>query len=131
MRYLTHSFAHAETLDRARRWLIHAGVTPERIRVHHHGIPSLIISADPAEFDSLNMIIRAAEITDPDGLPGIWDLARLPHSHEHTPEPLISPASMSAVRPSFPLAWGVVDAAEDEELRSQIELQRTYCESRE
>lgn len=131
MLYLTHSFAHSETLDRARRWLIHAGVAPDRIRVHHHGIPTLIISADSAEFDSLKMIIRAAETTDPDGFPSIWDLARLPHSQDYATEPSPTPTEMPVVRPSFPLAWGSVDRDDDEELRSQIELQRTYRELRE
>ena len=129
MRYLTHAFAHSETLDRARRWLIHAGVTPERIRVHHHGIPTLIISTDSAEVDCLKMIIRAAEITDPDGFPSIWDLARLPHLPDDATGSL--PSAMPAVRSSFPLSWGTVDSADDAELRSQIELQRTYRESRE
>ncbi len=129
MRYLTHAFAHSETLDRARRWLIHAGVTPERIRVHHHGIPTLIISTDSAEVDGLKMIIRAAEITDPDSCPSIWDLARLPHSPDEATEPLSSP--IPAVRSSFPLSWGSFDGANDAELRSQIELQRAYRELRE
>ncbi len=129
MRYLTHAFAHSETLDRARRWLIHAGVTPERIRVHHHGIPTLIISTDSAEVDGLKMIIRAAETTDPDGYPSIWHLARRPHSPDDSTEPLTSP--VPAVRSSFPLTWGAVDVANDDELRSQIELQRAYRELRE
>lgn len=130
MRYLTHHFAHSETLDRARRWLIQAGVAPGRIRVHHHGVPMLIISAETTELDGLNMVIRAAETTDPDGLPGIWDLARLTHTDDPAPVDATSPAGIPAGTPCFPLAWGAVDGSEDADLRSQIELQRTYRETR-
>ena len=77
MRYLTHQFAHSETLDRARRWLIHAGISPDRMEVHHYGVPRLAVTADAAEVQSIEMIIRIAEMNDPDGLPGFWDLARL------------------------------------------------------
>lgn len=129
MRYLTHQFAHSETLDRARRWLIHAGVAPERIRVHHHGIPMLIVTAESAELDGLKMVIRAAETTDPDGLPGIWDLARFPHTHDHA-EAAAAPVTTPVGAASFPLAWGAIDGVVDDESRSQIELQRAYREMR-
>ena len=33
MRYLTHQFAHLETLERARRWLVHAGFDSSQIEV--------------------------------------------------------------------------------------------------
>ena len=129
MRYLTHEFAHNETLDRARRWLIHAGVSPDRMEVHRHGLPRLAVEAEPSEVQSIEMIIRIAEMNDPDGLPGFWDLARLeptgPEAGEEssTPRPPVSPAS-------FTLAWHPVDAAWDEELQSEGELPRDYREMR-
>jgi hypothetical protein len=129
MRYLTHQFAHSETLDRARRWLIHAGIAADRMEVHHQGVPRLAVTADAAEVQSIEMIIRIAEMNDPDGLPGFWDLARLdPGAAAAVAEPatLRPPVSPS----TFPLAWHSVDAAADPELRGQVELQRAYREAR-
>jgi hypothetical protein len=127
MRYLTHHFAHTATLARARRWLIQAGVSPDRILVHDQGLPWLTVAAEPAEVDSIKMIVRIAGINDPDGLPGLWDV---PHNHPMeavthvettTPPPHMRPSS-------FPLAWHAVDTAGDEGQREQIELQKTYLE---
>ena len=120
MRYLTHQFAHSETLDRARRWLIHAGISPDRMEVHRSSVPRLAVTAEAAEVQSIEMIIRIAEMNDPDGLPGFWDLARLDPgaagavAETATPLPPVTPAT-------FALAWHAVDAAAEEELRGQIE----------
>ena len=38
VRYVTHQFAHLETLERARRWLVQAGIDPGRIEARTHGI---------------------------------------------------------------------------------------------
>ncbi len=77
MRYVTHQFAHSETLERAHRWLIHAGIAPDRMQVRRQGVPRLAVSAEPGEVDSIEMVISAAEMADPDGLPSFWDVARL------------------------------------------------------
>ena len=128
MRYLTHQFAHSETLDRARRWLIHAGISPDRMQVQHHGVPRLAVAAEPAELQSIEMIIRIAEMNDPDGLPGFWDLARIEPDGPTDEELATPPAPMS--RASFTLAWHPVDAAADELTQSQIERQRGFREFR-
>jgi hypothetical protein len=84
MRYLTHQFAHLETLDRARRWLVHAGFDPSQIEVMTDGIPRIAIKLMPGQAAEAGMIIDAVEQTDPQGLPSFWDLARQPHVHpEH------------------------------------------------
>jgi hypothetical protein len=129
MRYLTHQFAHSETLERARRWLIHAGVSVDRMQVHHQGVPRLAITAEPAEVQSIEMIIRIAEMNDPDGLPGFWDLARLEPAGPEVGEETATPtAPMNPA--SFTIAWHPVDATGDEELRTQIEAQKAYREAR-
>jgi hypothetical protein len=129
MHYLTHQFAHSDTLDRARRWLIHSGISPDRMQAHHQGVPRLAVAAEPAEVQSIEMIIRIAEMNDPDGLPGFWDLARLqpdsPEAHEATATPPTPPSPAS-----FALAWHPDDAAWDEALRTQIELPRNDREMR-
>jgi hypothetical protein len=129
MHYVTHHFAHSETLARARRWLIQAGVAPDRILVHEHGTPRITVAAEPTEVDSIQMIVRIAGMNDPEGLPGFWDV---PHEHpaDHTvrEEAASSPAPLHPS--SFPLAWHAVDGAPDVDLLEEIELQRTYREMR-
>lgn len=128
MRYLTHQFAHSETLDRARRWLIHAGISPDRMQVQHHGVPRLAVAAEPAELQSIEMIIRIAEMNDPDGLPGFWDLARIEPDGPSDEELATPTAPLS--RTSFTLAWHPVDATADERTQSQMERQRDSREVR-
>ena len=74
MRYVTHQFAHLETLERARRWLAQAGIDPGRIEARTHGIFSLSIAVEPGESAEVQRIIDAAEFSDPDGSPGMWDV---------------------------------------------------------
>lgn len=129
MRYLTHQFAHSETLDRARRWLIHAGVSPDRMQVHRQGLPRLAITAEPAEVQSIEMIIRIAEMNDPDGLPGFWDLARL-HPADADGVEADGAAAVTANPSSFTLGWHSVDPAWDDQVRAEVELQKAYREGR-
>ena len=81
MRYLTHQFAHLETLERARRWLVHAGFDSSQIEVMTEGIPRIAIRVAPGEAVEAELIIDAAELTDPQGLPSFWDLAKQEHIH--------------------------------------------------
>ncbi len=128
--HLTHQFAHSETLDRAHRWLVDAGVAPDRIHVHHHGVPSLTVAIERGEVDGIEMVIHAAENTDPEGLPSFWDLARRePAAAATDPD---GDASSTAPRPlpTFLLVWHPVDANWDEETRRQIELQGDFRQMR-
>lgn len=130
MRYLTHQFAHSETLDRARRWLIHLGVSPDRMQVHRHGVPRLAVAAEPAEVQSIEMIIRIAEMNDPDGLPGFWDLARIKPDDRASGDEAPTAAALSASPASFTLGWHSPDSAWDDEVGAQVELQKAYREGR-
>ena len=97
MRYLTHQFAHSETLDRACRWLIHVGVYPPiGCEVHHHGVPRLAVAAEAGEAAERRDDHPVAEMNDPDGLPGFWDLARLSTSIRHRQRPSRRPRHRSA-----------------------------------
>ena len=109
MRYITHEFAHPETLDRAHRWLIQAGFDPARIGVHHQGIPRIAVAAEPGEAAVVEMVINAAESGDPDGLPSIWDLARQHHIHPQVEMPTAA-ASPESHTTSFVVSWHPVDA---------------------
>ena len=79
VRNMTHQFAHIETLERARRWLIQAGIDPSRIEARTQGILSLAVAVEHGESAEVQRIIDAAESSDPDGNPGIWDVASQRH----------------------------------------------------
>ena len=49
MRYVTHQFGHAETLERARRWLVQAGIDPSRIEARPHAILNLAVAVKSGE----------------------------------------------------------------------------------
>ena len=129
MLYLTHLFAHSETLDRARRWLIHAGISPDRMQLHHQGVPRMAIEAEPSEVQSIEMIIRIAEMNDPEGLPGFWDLARLHPAGPDAGEGTTNPSAATSPD-SFKLAWHPIDAPLDEGLRREVESQKAYRDLR-
>jgi hypothetical protein len=127
VRYITHQFAHAETLDRAQRWLIHAGISPDRMQARHHGVPILAVAAEPGQVDGIEMVIDAAELTDPDGAPGFWQVARV----EPTSTAIRDGTSSPEVRQreaSFVLTWHPVDTIADEEVRSHIEQLKALLE---
>jgi hypothetical protein len=126
MRYLTHHFAHSETLDRAYRWLAAAGVSADRMHVHHHGVPSLTVAVEPSEIDGIEMVISAAENTDPDGLPSFWELAHLEPAQAAYGLEAEATSTASRSLPSFVLAWHPVDTIWGGETGEEAELQRDY-----
>jgi hypothetical protein len=75
VRYVTHQFAHIETLERARRWLVQSGIDRSRIEARTQGILSLTVAVDASESAEIQRIFDVAESSDPDGDPGIWGLA--------------------------------------------------------
>jgi hypothetical protein len=77
MRYVTHQFAHMETLERARRWLVHAGFDPSQIGVMADGVPRIAVKVSGGQAVEAELIIDAAELTDPIGPPGFWQLPSL------------------------------------------------------
>jgi hypothetical protein len=109
MRYLTHQFAHIETLERAKRWLIHAGIDPSHIEARTQGILTLAVAVESGESAEVQRIIDAAESSDPDGNPGIWDVA----SHRHV-YPQVDTATVvstsEAPAESFVVTWQPRDA---------------------
>jgi hypothetical protein len=110
MRYLTHEFAHVETLERARRWLVHAGFAQSQIEAVCEGIPRIAIRVDAGQAAEAELIIHAAERSDPEGLPGFWDLARLEHLHPHH----AAPAGQDLPEPARPLTFVIGFHPDDE-----------------
>ena len=79
MRYVTHQFAHLETLSIARRWLVQLGFDPGQIETHTEGTPRLAIAIRPEQRALAEMVINAAELSDPNAWPSFWDVAQQPH----------------------------------------------------
>jgi hypothetical protein len=79
MRYVTHQFAHLETLSIARRWLVQLGFDPGQIEIHTDGIPRIAVAVRPEQAVAAEMVINAAELTDPDSWPSFWDVAQQRH----------------------------------------------------
>jgi hypothetical protein len=102
--YVTHEFAHIETLERVKRWLIQAGIDPNRIEVHTHGVPRIVVAVEAGQYAEVGQVIDAAELGDPDGRPSIWDIARMPHVHTEKPKPSGPAEGASHSEPS-PVAW--------------------------
>jgi hypothetical protein len=112
MRYLTHQFAHLETLERARRWLVHAGFDPAQIHATIDGIPRIAVLVAPGQAAEAGLIIDAAELADPEGLPSFWDLARQPHVyHDHHTETEPVPGDLESK--TFVVGYQVPDERSD------------------
>jgi hypothetical protein len=79
MRYVTHHFAHLDTLSLARRWLVQLGFDPAQIEIHADGIPRIAVAVRPEQAAEVEMVINAAELTDPNAWPSFWDVAQQEH----------------------------------------------------
>ncbi len=108
-RYVSHHFAHEETLDRAERWLRQRGFRPEQIETHREGVPRITVVCDAERAAEAEMILKAAETGDPEGWPSLWDEARMPHPHLATQVPDATDTVVFTVHPS-PIAWHPLDA---------------------
>jgi hypothetical protein len=129
VRYVTHQFGHVETMERARRWLIEAGFDPGRIEVSQHGIPRIAVAVEPGQAAEVERIIDAAESSDPDGSPSVWEVARQQHVYPEAAEPP-GPAAVTHSE-SFVVGWRPQDSAREiAQQTTEDELQRLYREDR-
>ncbi len=87
--YLTHTFAHRETLSRAHEWLTRLGFHPRQIVAQRSEVPRLMIPVGPESLAAAQMLINAAESADPDGFPSLWKKHESTHgnpaAHNHNP----------------------------------------------
>ena len=128
MRNMTHQFAHIETLERARRWLIQAGIDPSRIEARTQGILSLAVALEHGESAEVQRIIDAAESSDPDGNPGIWDAASQRHVYPQVDTAAIAGNSVHHSE-SFVVSWRPEDPTR-EVTQTDTELQINYREGK-
>jgi hypothetical protein len=130
MRYVTHQFAHVDTLERARRWLLLAGIEPSRIHAQTHGVFRLAVTVLAGESAEVERVIDVAEFSDPDGQPGFWEFA----SHRHV-YPRAGAAQSTMANPthshSFVVGWHPQDADRQvTQTDTGVELLKHYQEER-
>lgn len=106
--YITHHFAHLDTLDRAYRWLLQIGFDPAKIESHREGSPWISVRISQNERAEAEMIFEAAELNDPDGWPSFWELAKVPHPH-FVPTPESATASTVVTAKASPVGWNPID----------------------
>ncbi len=78
--YYIHHFAHHETLRRACDWLGQLGYRPSVPGPGEAASPWLTLNVPTARLAEVELLVNAAENSDPLGWPSFWDEARLPHS---------------------------------------------------
>ena len=78
--YLTHTFAHRETLSRAHAWLSQHGFRPRQFGAHTSGVPRLVVEDEPHRLAAAKLLISAAEHSDPYGFASLWDKPQPSHS---------------------------------------------------
>jgi hypothetical protein len=129
MRYVTHQFAHVETLARARRWLVLTGIDPSRIEAHTHGILRLAVAVEAGESAEVQRVIDVVESSDPDGHPGFWERARQRHVDPHADAASI--VGIATHSHSFVFGWHPQDADGDmTQIETGVELQKRFQEAR-
>jgi hypothetical protein len=107
--YLTHTFAHRETLSRAYSWLTHLGFHPRRVEANDAEIARLMIPVDPHRLAAAQMVINAVESADVDGFPSFWDKTQ---AHHGSPVGLgpVNATSISQGKPrSSVIGWHPLD----------------------
>jgi hypothetical protein len=124
VRNLTHQFAHIETLERARRWLVQAGIDPSRIEARTQGTLTLTVLLEPGESAEVQRVFDAAESSDPDGNPGIWDVASQRHVYPQANATTAAAGSVTHSE-SFVVGWRPLDPAR-EVSQTDTELQKIY-----
>jgi hypothetical protein len=131
MRYVTHQFAHIETLARARRWLVLAGIDPGRIEAHTRGIFRLAVGVAAGESAEVQRVIDVVESSDPDGHPGFWEMARRGHHVDQQASTAASAGGSATHSHSFVFGWHPQDANREwAQSDSGVELLKRHQEER-
>jgi len=129
--YVTRQFAHLETLERARRWLVQAGINASRIEVHTQGAFRIMVGVEAGEAVEVERVIDAAESSDPEGSPSFWDEARQQHVYPQPAGPGETPADPPHSE-SYVVGWRPQDAdREVTQTSTETDLQKAYREERE
>ena len=77
--YYIHHFAHHETLRRACDWLGQFGFHPDGPMPGEDDSPWLTLNVATGQLAEVELLVNAAENSDPLGWPSFWDEARQVH----------------------------------------------------
>ncbi len=128
MGFVTREFAHLETLERAKRWLIEVGFAPSRIEVHTHGTLRMTVAVDSGQADEVERVLDAVAAGDPQGSPSFWDHSRHPHGEEKQAKPAQLPTE-ALHSETFEIGWKPLDP--DREVTStETEKQKAFRDDR-
>jgi hypothetical protein len=105
MSMTTHRFHSFQTLARAQEWLGQIGITPDRIEVSSTGLPSMTVQTDFARLPEVELVINAAEMTDPDGWPALDELGPRPMA----PIEVAAEATPPQRLHTSPIGWHPID----------------------
>jgi hypothetical protein len=128
--FVTREFAHLETLERAKRWLIEVGFAPSRIELHTHGTPRITVSVEAGQADEVERVLDAVASSDPQGTPSFWEHSQHNPGKEHAAktEP---PAPGALHSETFDIGWRPLDPAREvTQTTTEIEKQKNYREDR-
>ena len=104
MGYVTREFAHAETLERAKRWLVEIGIHPSKIEVHTHGAFRITISVEAGQAGEVERVLDAVAAGDPDRAPSFWDVATPHHAEPHQTHTVL-PGTGTLPSETFDIGW--------------------------
>jgi hypothetical protein len=130
MAYVTRQFTHIETLDRARRWLIQAGIDPNHIEAHTHGHLRITVSVGQGFAAEVERLIDAAVASDPDGNPSFWDTAHQQHVYPQPQTPGLTPPGTPQSE-SYVVGWRPLDAEREvTQASTETERQKAFREGK-
>ena len=128
--YVTREFAHLETLERAKRWLIEVGFHPSRIEVHTQGTPRMTVSVEPGQADEVERVLDAVASSDPDGSPSFWDHSRHPHGDPKPEKPAQLPTE-ALHSETFDIGWKPLDPEREvTQSSTETDKQKSYRDGR-
>ena len=131
MGFVTREFAHLETLERAKRWLIEVGFAPSRIEVHTHGTLRMTVAVESGQADEVERVLDAVAAGDPQGSPSFWDHSQ-PHHADVKHAKAEPPASGPIHSDTFNIGWKPLDPdREVTQTSTETEKQKAFREGRE
>jgi hypothetical protein len=129
--YVTREFAHAETLQRAKRWLIELGFHATRIEVHTHGALRLTVMVESGQADEVERLLDAVAAGDPEGAPSFWDHTKHQHHADTEQAKPVQPGAAPLPSETFDIAWRPLDPEREvTQTSTEIEKQKTFREGR-
>jgi hypothetical protein len=105
MSLTTHRFHSVQTMVRAQEWLEQIGIPADHIEVSSTGLPSMTVQTDFSRLPEVELVINAAEMTDPDG----WPSLDMPGHFDIIAIDVAPPPSNEEQLHTTPIGWRPID----------------------